>query len=150
MGYNYRLSNLLAAVGRGQLAPPRRSASRPGARTRLYYRAALSDLPGLAFMPEAPDGARATQLADVHHHRPQRVRRDREDVRLALEAADIEARPVWKPMHLQPVFRDCEVIGGGVAQRLFELGICLPSGSSLASEERERIVAIVRALRQSA
>jgi dTDP-4-amino-4,6-dideoxygalactose transaminase len=68
---------------------------------------------------------------------------DREALRLALEREDIEARPVWKPMHLQPVFTGCEVYGGAVGRRCFETGICLPSGSSLTQPDRERVVAII-------
>ena len=68
----------------------------------------------------------------------------REDVRLALEAENIEARPVWKPMHLQPVFSECRVVGGAVSERLFEYGLCLPSGSSLTGEDRWRVIEVVR------
>jgi dTDP-4-amino-4,6-dideoxygalactose transaminase len=68
----------------------------------------------------------------------------REEVRKALEAEDIESRPVWKPMHLQPLYRDAKMIGGGVSARIFEQGLCLPSGSSLTAAERDRVIEAVR------
>jgi dTDP-4-amino-4,6-dideoxygalactose transaminase len=73
----------------------------------------------------------------------------REDIRRALEAKDIEARPVWKPMHLQPVFKDCRVRGGAVSEELFDKGLCLPSGSNLTQDERERVVEVVRGCARS-
>ena len=142
IGFNYRLSNLLAAVGRGQLQvlPDRVAARRAN---NAFYREALSDLPGLAFLPEAPWGTSTCWLTCLtFDERASGV--SRETVRLALVAADIEARPLWKPMHLQPVFAECEVIGGAVAADLFDRGLCLPSGSSLTAEERGEIVQLVR------
>jgi dTDP-4-amino-4,6-dideoxygalactose transaminase len=68
----------------------------------------------------------------------------RDDLRVHLESLDIEARPVWKPMHLQPLYQDCRVLGGKVAERLFDLGLCLPSGSSLTDNDRERVVAAIK------
>jgi dTDP-4-amino-4,6-dideoxygalactose transaminase len=142
LGFNYRLSNLLAAVGRGQL---RVLGERVAARRRTFerYREALADLPGIGFMPEAPYGRSSRWLTCVTID-PGAAGVDREAVRLALEAADVEARPLWKPMHLQPVFAGCETVGGAVAERLFERGLCLPSGSSLTDADRERVVARVR------
>ena len=69
---------------------------------------------------------------------------DREEIRLALEAENIEAQPVWKPMHLQPIFKDCVCVGGAVAERLFDHGLCLPSGSNLSESDLERVVEVVR------
>lgn len=142
IGYNYRLSNLLAAVGRGQL---RVLSDRVEARRRNFdqYRLALADLPGLEFMPEAAWGRHSRWLTTACLD-PARFGADREDLRLALEAENIEARPVWKPMHLQPVFAEFAREGGAVAERLFEQGICLPSGSSLADADRDRVIAVVR------
>jgi pyridoxal phosphate-dependent aminotransferase EpsN len=142
VGFNYRLSNLLAAVGRGQL---RVLHERVEARQRNYrlYREALGDLPGVEFMPQAPYGRPSAWLTCVTIE-PKRFGATREDVRLALEAANIEARPVWKPLHLQPIFAGCRVQGGAVAEGLFERGLCLPSGSSLTDADRERVVGIVR------
>jgi pyridoxal phosphate-dependent aminotransferase EpsN len=142
IGYNYRLSNVLAAIGRGQLQALK---DRVAARRRNfdYYCRALGDLPGIDFMPEATWG-RATRWLTCITVDPAKLGVDREAIRLALEAENIEARPVWKPMHLQPVFRDCERIGGDVAADLFERGLCLPSGSSLTREDLARVVEVVR------
>lgn len=142
IGYNYRLSNLLAAVGRGQL---RSLDDRVAARRSNFarYQEALGDLPGLHFMPEAPWGRHSRWLTCLTID-PDEFGVDREVVRQALAAENIEARPLWKPMHLQPVFRGYDSIGGAVAERLFERGLCLPSGSSLAIEDSERVVDTVR------
>ncbi len=142
IGFNYRMSNLLAAVGRAQL---RVLKERIDARRRLFawYRKLLGDLPGLRFMPEAPYG-RATRWLTCLTIDPERFRATSDDVRIALEKSDIEARPVWKPMQLQPVFEGCETVGGQVSRRLFERGLCLPSGSALERNDVERIAAIIR------
>jgi dTDP-4-amino-4,6-dideoxygalactose transaminase len=142
LGYNYRLSNLLAAVGRGQL---RVLDDRVAARRRNFeaYRAALSELPGLSFMPEHPRGTSTRWLTCVQID-PARFGATRDDIRLALEAENIEARPVWKPLHLQPLFADCRHRLRGVAEGFFERGLCLPSGSSLAAADLEQIVRIIR------
>lgn len=143
IGYNYRLSNLLAAVGRGQL---RVLAERVEARRRNFerYRELLGDLPGVEFMPEAP-WCRSNRWLTCLTIDPERFGATREQVRLALEQEDIEARPVWKPMHLQPVFQGCRTRGGAVAARIFEHGLCLPSGSALTEEDLVRIAGLVRA-----
>ncbi len=142
LGYNYRLSNVLAAIGRGQLAvlPERVEARRHNFER---YRERLGDLPGLAFMPEAPYGRSSRWLTVVTIDRGQ-FGAGPEEVRMALEAEDIEARPVWKPMHLQPVFAGRTAAGGAVAERLFATGLCLPSGSNLAEGDLDRIAGIVR------
>jgi pyridoxal phosphate-dependent aminotransferase EpsN len=142
VGYNYRLSNLLAAVGSGQLEV---LGQRVEARRAVFdaYRQALGDLPGLEFMPEAPYG-KSTRWLTCLTITPEEFGADREAVRLALEAEDIEARPVWKPMHLQPVFAQCRVRGGKVGADLFSRGLCLPSGSALRGAEIERIATIIR------
>lgn len=144
VGYNYRLSNVLAAIGRGQI---RYLADRVAARRRNFerYSRDLGTLPGISFMPEA-DWGRATRWLTVMTVDPAAYGADREAIRLALEAENIEARPVWKPMHLQPVFRGAEVWGGEVARGVFERGLCLPSGSSLAEADRQRVVAVLRGL----
>jgi dTDP-4-amino-4,6-dideoxygalactose transaminase len=142
LGYNYRLSNVLAAIGRGQLLVLE---ERVAARRRnfAYYASALSDLPGLAFMPEAPWGRHTRWLTTLTID-PHAFGADREAVRLALEAKNIESRPVWKPMHLQPLFAGCTRVGGNVAEDLFRRGLSLPSGSNLTTRDLERVVTIVR------
>lgn len=147
IGFNYRLSNLLAAVGRAQLATlPERVAARRTVFDR--YRALLAGVPGIDFMPEAPwgEGNRWLTCMTVD---AEAFGADREAIRLALEAQDIEARPVWKPMHLQPVFAGHAMFGGAVSAALFERGLCLPSGTGLAEAEQERIAEIVLAAGRS-
>jgi dTDP-4-amino-4,6-dideoxygalactose transaminase len=144
LGYNYRLSNLLAAVGRAQLADLRRRVEIRRAHNAAY-RAALADIEGISFMPEAP-GCRSTFWLTALTIDPSVVGRSREDVRLHLESFDIESRPVWKPMHMQPLYEGCQVIGGNVSAGLFEEGLCLPSGSSMTAADRDRVVGAFRDL----
>ena len=141
IGYNYRLSNVLAGIGRGQL---RVLEERVEARRHNFevYKQALGNLPGIAFMPEAAFG-KATRWLTCLTIDPAAFGADREQVRLALAQEKIEARPVWKPLHLQPVFADCECIEGAVAQELFEYGLCLPSGSNLTDEDLERVTSAI-------
>jgi dTDP-4-amino-4,6-dideoxygalactose transaminase len=148
LGYNYRLSNLLAAVGRGQL---RVLADRVEKRRAVFaaYQAALGELPGIAFMPEHCEG-RCTRWLTCLTIDPKLFGASREDVRVALEAANIEARPLWKPMHLQPLYSGCRVRGGKVSERLFEQGLCLPSSTDLTSEEISRVVEVVQSLTSAA
>jgi pyridoxal phosphate-dependent aminotransferase EpsN len=142
IGYNYRMSNLLAAVGRVQLAA---LDEKVAARRAIFarYVVALGDLPGIAFMPE-PDWGRSTRWLTCLTVDPKAFGADREAIRLALEEENIESRPVWKPMHLQPVFHDAPRGGGEVAERLFREGLCLPSGSGMTEEEQERVCGVVR------
>lgn len=144
IGYNYRLSNVLAGIGRGQLQVLE---ARVRARRRNfdYYLKHLGDLPGITFMPEAPWG-RHTRWLTALTLDPAAFGADREVVRLALADQNIEARPVWKPMHAQPVFANCQRVGGTVADELFERGLCLPSGSNLTPADLERVVAGVRSV----
>lgn len=144
VGYNYRLSNVLAAIGRGQLLT---LSERVAARRRIFdrYVEGLTDLPGIEFMPEAHYGRTNRWLTCITID-PTAFKVDREKVRLALEAESIEARPVWKPMHLQPVFAGAPVFGGEVSARLFRDGLCLPSGSSLTADDQDRVIAVIRRL----
>jgi len=147
IGYNYRLSNVLAGIGRGQLRVlEQRVASRRAVFAR--YVDGLRDLPGLSFMPEATfdsDESRANRWLTVITLDRHDFGSDPETVRLALEALNIESRPVWKPMHQQPVFRRGDAIGGSIADDLFAHGLCLPSGSSLTTADQDRVIAAVRA-----
>ena len=147
LGFNYRLSNLLAAIGRAQLR------GLPGhlerrARINANYRAALDDLPGVTFMPIAEYGEPNYWLTCVCID-ADRFGADREDVRRALEGGDIESRPTWKPLHLQPVFAGSHVVGGSVAAGIFDRGLCLPSGSALNPVDQERIIDTFRSARRS-
>ena len=160
IGYNYRMSNILAAIGLGQLQVIDERVRRKR-ELFAYYQHALEDLPGMQFMPEA-DWGQANRWLTVITVDPQVFGANREEIRLALEAKNIEARPVWKPMHLQPVFypsaqKDssrnpklnihnypCRIVGGGVAENLFEKGLCLPSGTEMANTDLDRIIEIIR------
>lgn len=146
IGYNYRLSNVLAGIGRGQL---HFLTHRVKARRHNFevYQQALGKLPGIEFMPEA-DFGRATRWLTCLTINSQTFGADREQVRLALAAQQIESRPVWKPLHLQPVFADCEYFGGVVAENLFNHGLCLPSGSNLMKEELERVISQIVEIHQ--
>jgi len=148
VGFNYRMSNLLAALGRAQLESlPERVATRRRIRDR--YRALLEDVPGISFMPDAAYGEGNAWLTCILVD-PDAFGADREAIRLALEAEDIEARPLWKPMHLQPIYAAHTTFGGEVSARLFERGLCLPSGSALTDEQQDRVVAGMLAARASA
>lgn len=143
-GYNYRLSNLLAAVGRGQLRVLDDRIERRRA-VNAFYRRELADLPGIDFMPEAPYGRSTCWLTCITVD-PERFGADREGIRLHLEGRDIESRPVWKPMHLQPVNRGCRVRGGEVSAGIFARGLCLPSGSALDRADLDRILGAIRSV----
>jgi pyridoxal phosphate-dependent aminotransferase EpsN len=132
IGFNYRMSNLLAALGRAQLEglPPKVMRRRE---INAAYRAALADVPGIRFLPDDPDGEPTNWLTVVLLDDPVPVREH-------LESLDIEARPAWKPMHLQPVFADCEMRGGAVAEEIFHHGLCLPSGSAMTDADVARVV----------
>jgi len=144
IGFNYRMSNLLAAVGLGQLRNlDLRLAQRRA--NNAHYRHHLAGLPGIDIMPEAPYGRSNCWLTCVTVD-PRRFGATREDLRRYLEQSNIESRPVWKPMHLQPAFAGCRVRGGAVAARLFEQGLCLPSGSSLTETDRWRVVSLIEAV----
>ncbi len=142
IGYNYRMSNILAAIGRGQL---KILYDRVRRKREIFnfYQKALADLPGIDFMPEAPWGRHSRWLTTLIID-PEKFGASREKIRVALEKENIESRPLWKPMHLQPVFNECEVVGGSVSERLFEHGLCLPSGTAMREEDLQRIIAIIK------
>lgn len=177
LGYNYRMSNILAAIGRGQL---RALDDRVRAKRKIfeYYRNALGDIPGIEFMPEASYG-QCSRWLTVILVSPERFGVDRETLRLALEEENIESRPVWKPMHLQPVFDvgsfpqasqnrydacimercahsssrlsvryKARVVGGKVSEELFAKGLCLPSGTQMSEEDLERVISVITRIRQ--
>ena len=141
IGYNYRMSNLLAAVGRAQLpALPARVA----ARRRVFDRYAerLDRLPGVSMQPEAPWNLHARWLSCLTVD-PVEAGVDRGRVLAVMRAGGAEGRPVWKPMHRQPVYRGLRSIGGEVADRLYAEGVCLPSSSSLTDDDLDRVCELV-------
>lgn len=138
LGYNYRLSNLLAALGRGQLRGlDRRIEQRRAICER--YRAAFEGVDGIAMMPFGPEVVPNYWMTCIRID-PERFGADREQVRLALEQIDVESRPVWKPLHLQPLYKGATILGGAVAEGIFAQGLCLPSGSALSPEDQDRII----------
>ena len=141
VGYNYRMSNLLAAVGRGQLS---HIEDRVAARRANFddYASRLGGLPGITMMPE-PEQDRATRWLSVMEVNADVFGASPDEIRLHLETLDIEARPLWKPMHMQPVFSECRMIGGKVCEEMFRQGLCLPSGSALTAADRDRVVEAV-------
>ncbi len=143
LGYNYRMSNLLAAIGRGQLQV---LADRVERRREIFatYQRELGSLPGIEFMPE-PEGFVSTRWLTALTIDAQQFGATNDQVRLSLEEQNIEARPVWKPMHLQSAFADCRSIENGVSQSLFGDGICLPSGSSMSDDDQQRVIDCIRA-----
>lgn len=142
MGYNYRMSNVLAAIGRGQLRVLDERVQRKR-EIFAYYREQLGDLPGVRFMPE-PDFARSSRWLTCLTIAPAQAGTNRDTVIQELEKHNIESRPTWKPMHLQPLYKGCEVAGGQVAEEIFHTGLCLPSGTSMNDKDLEQIVRIVR------
>ncbi len=173
LGYNYRMSNIVAAIGQGQLRILEDRVRRK--RTIFsYYQEALKETPGITLMPEAPYGS-CNRWLTVILVEPEVFGADRETIRLALEEENIESRPVWKPMHLQPVFECAPIgdgaggkakglgntvhgprryaaysVGGRVSEELFEKGLCLPSGTSMTDDELNRVVDVVRRTAQGA
>jgi pyridoxal phosphate-dependent aminotransferase EpsN len=147
IGFNYRLSNVLAAIGIGQLEV---LDDRVAARRRVlaYYREHLSDLPGITFMPEAAFAQSNCWLTTIRID-PAQFGASCEEVRLALESENIEARRVWKPLHTQPVFRGYRRRGGAVAEEIFDTALSLPSGSAMTEQDLRRVVDAIRAVRLS-
>ena len=136
IGYNYRMSNLLAAVGRGQLAKLEERVERRR-EINAFYRRRLGELGGVSFMPEASYGRSTFWLSCLTIDSAWGAKAS--EIREHLEAHDIECRPVWKPMHLQPVFRDAPMVDRGIAADLFQRGLCLPSGSAMTEDDLSRV-----------
>jgi pyridoxal phosphate-dependent aminotransferase EpsN len=144
MGFNYRLSNVLAGIGRGQLEVLDERVRQRRA-IAFRYRDAFADLPGVTFMPQAPYGLHTNWLSCFLVD-PEAFGATRDDVLAALAAADVEARPLWKPMHLQPLYADAPCWGGDVSAKLFQQGLCLPSSSSLSDRDQDRAIVAVRGM----
>ena len=137
IGYNYRLSNILAAVGCGQLTG---LDERVQARRAIFdrYCDKLADIDGISFMPE-PENAVSNKWLTVISFDEKKIKKSPEDIRLAMEKENIETRWAWKPMHLQPVFDGCEYVGGCIGENIFKHSLCLPSGSALTPHQQERV-----------
>jgi dTDP-4-amino-4,6-dideoxygalactose transaminase len=147
IGYNYRMSNILAAIGRGQLAVLQKRIEKKRGIFDWYCKA-LSSVPGLKFMPEAGYGVSNRWLTCLTID-PEKAGFTSKDIRLALERENIESRPLWKPMHLQPVFKRFPSYTNGVSEKLFRTGLCLPSGTAMSRKDLERIkYFIVKAMKK--
>ena len=143
IGYNYRMSNVVAGVGRGQLEVIDLRI-RQHREMNAWYRELLKAVPGVIFQSEpSPDFYSNFWLTCIVID-PGQAGTDREKLRLALEAEQIEARPLWKPMHLQPVFAGCPAYVNGTSEDLFNNGLCLPSGSNIDEEGRVRITEVLK------
>jgi dTDP-4-amino-4,6-dideoxygalactose transaminase len=145
IGFNYRMSNVCAGIGRGQMNVLHCRISQRRANFAHYHKH-LSALPGIQFTLEPEDSFSNRWLSTILVDPAQSGGIGREDLRLALERENIESRPLWKPMHLQPVFATAPAYVNGVAEKLFEQGLCLPSGSNLMPKQLESITAIIQAL----
>ena len=146
IGYNYRMSNICAGIGRGQMFVLDEHVARRREIHDLYVKL-LAGVKGVKVMcqPEGEDFNSNYWLTCITVD-PEEAGFTREDVRLALDEDNIESRPLWKPMHLQPVFKDAPFYGNGTSERLFEIGLCLPSGPTLTDEDIERVTKVVRQL----
>jgi dTDP-4-amino-4,6-dideoxygalactose transaminase len=142
IGFNYRLSNVLAGIGRGQMEIlPLRVEQRRS--NHQYYQEAFAAVEGIRILAE-PAGHFSNRWLSCIVVEPSKLNGvTREKIRLALEAENIESRPLWKPLHLQPVFSECTYYGDNLCVELFEKGLCLPSGSNLAGKDLKRIVDVM-------
>lgn len=139
IGYNYRMSNIVAGVGRGQLKVIDERVKKRRANHDFYFKS-LGKIPGVSFLRERPGVHSNFWLTTMVINPELTGGVTREDIRLALDAENIESRPLWKPMHMQPVFAHCPGYIDGTSEMLFNNGLCLPSGSSLTDEQKERVV----------
>lgn len=146
IGYNYRMSNICAGIGRGQMFVLEDHVARRREIHDLYVKL-LDGVKGVKVMcqPEG-EGFNSNYWLTCITVEPEEAGFTREDVRLALDEENIESRPLWKPMHLQPVFKDAPYYGNGTSERLFEIGLCLPSGPTLTDEDVERVTKVVKQL----
>jgi dTDP-4-amino-4,6-dideoxygalactose transaminase len=144
IGYNYRMSNIVAAIGRGQMEVLEERIEKRR-ENFSYYKKQLADCPGISFQVEPNDDYFSNHwLTAVLFDSEKCSGKTREDIRLYLESKNIESRPLWKPMHLQPIFAGCPAYTNGVSDKLFENGLCLPSSSNITDEERESVVARIK------
>lgn len=144
IGYNYRMSNIVAAIGRGQMEVLQERIEKRR-ENFFFYKKQLADCRGISFQDEPNDDYFSNHWLTAVLIDPEKCGgKTREDVRLYLDSKNIESRPLWKPMHLQPVFAGCPAYTNGVSDKLFETGLCLPSSSNITDEERETVVARIK------
>ncbi|GGG52917.1 DegT/DnrJ/EryC1/StrS family aminotransferase [Hymenobacter glacieicola] len=145
LGYNYRLSNLLAGIGRGQMELLE---DRVKKRREIFawYQKHLVDIPGLSFGPTEPAGGRSNRWLTTLLLAPEETSVTPEQLRLHLETHNIESRPLWKPLHRQPLFNATPTYGGEVCEKLFNRGLCLPSGSAMTDADLRRVAEVIKAV----
>lgn len=143
IGYNYRLSNVLAAIGRGQMEVIDQRVEKRRSHFE-FYKEQLSTYEGIAFQEEPDSFFFSNRWLSCILINPSETGFSNEDLRLALEEENIESRPLWKPMHLQPVFSNCPVFSSGCSDRLFDMGLCLPSGSNMTDDDKVRIMEVIK------
>ena len=143
IGYNYRMSNVLAAIGRGQLTVLEKRVEQRRHNFE-FYKKHLKEIEGIEFQPELKNNFSNRWLTAITINPKLTNGITREDIRLSLEKENIEARPLWKPMHLQPVFKDAPKYVNGNSEGLFDNGLCLPSGSNLIEEDLERVTKTIK------
>ena len=143
IGYNYRMSNICAGIGRGQMLVLDEYVARRKEINRLYARL-LKEIPGITVMQSPASGYDPNCWLTCICIDPEIAGKSREDIRLNMEAGNIETRPLWKPMHLQPVFADATAYVNGTCEHLFNTGLCLPSGSMLTDDDILRITSVIR------
>lgn len=141
IGYNYRMSNIVAGIGRGQMEVLSERVVQRRANFERY-KSRYGHISGIDFQPEVP-GSFSNRWLTAITVNPETAGFSREDLRFAFEKENIESRPLWKPMHLQPIFQDAPYFGGTVSEKLFENGLCLPSGSNLTDGDFERIFEVM-------
>ena len=144
-GYNYRLSNICAAIGIGQMSVLDKRVSRRRAIFQRYVNELADE--GIAFMPE-PEGYHSSHWLTAARFDEATFGASRETVRLALLEQEIESRPLWKPMHLQPLFEGAAYYGSGLDERLFADGLCLPSCSTMTDNEQSEVIGIIQSCRK--
>lgn len=147
IGFNYRLSGLLGAIGRSQLQRLDQLVEKRRAIFE-FYRSHLAELPGVSFMPESP-GSFCNRWLSCLTVDAAEFGASRDDVIQALDARNIESRPIWKPMHMQPLYQECQVRGGAFSEQLFRDGLCLPSGSRLTPDDLSRVIETIREIAAS-
>lgn len=142
IGYNYRMSNICAGIGRGQMYVLDEHVARRREIQKLYTDL-LSGIKGIEIMQNPSSDFESNMWLTCIVVKPELFGKSREDIRLAMEAENIETRPLWKPMHLQPVFADAPFYGDGTSERLFDFGLCLPSGPTLTDEDIRRVAEVI-------
>ncbi len=142
IGYNYRMSNICAGIGRGQIFVLKDHISRRRAIHKLYTEL-LADVKGVYVMQSTSKEYDSNYWLTCILVNPEEAGFTREDIRLSMDAANIETRPLWKPMHLQPVFSKAPHYVNGISEKLFDIGLCLPSGSNLSDYDIERVAEVI-------